>query len=221
MRTAHRKQVTIGLVMALWLTLGHAAGGQATAGRLDRRVRDVRVEAENAAAALSQIAYDYNVPIGVEAASKGKWRAVRIDLREATLREVLDAVAAQDPRYEWREEGGVVNFTPTADRDELSADVLGTTVSHLSIEQGTSRASIKDKILELPAVKAKLEKAGVSAGFTGLLGRDYDKIGPGFTLQVSNVTVREVLNQIISTSEAKCWIVNRYGDKHENFVLNF
>lgn len=223
MRAMREKRLLVALVLSLWLTLGQPGHGQGgpPGDPLDRRVRDVHVEAVHALTALSQIAYEYDIPIGVEAASRGQWRAIKIDLQDGTLREVLDAVAAQDPRYGWKVEGGVVNFTPRSDRDDLSADVLGTTVNHIFIEKGTSRASIKDKLLELPAVKAKLEKAGASSGLTGLFGRDYVGVGADFTLRMSNATVREVLNQLIRTSEARYWVVNRYGDNYENFVLNF
>jgi hypothetical protein len=38
---------------------------------------------------------------------------------------------------------------------------------------------------------------------------------------MSNATVREVLNQIIRTSELKFWVVNRFGSNNETFLLNF
>ena len=38
---------------------------------------------------------------------------------------------------------------------------------------------------------------------------------------VSESSLRRLLNEIVRTSEAKYWIVKRFGDRNEYFLLNF
>ena len=221
MKVRYKKQLLLGLMVSLWLSFSQVGNSQTTSDLLKRRVQAVHVEAVNALVALSHIAEDYEIPIGVEAASRGKGREIKVDVRDGTLRDVLDAVIKQDPRYEWKEEGGVINFIPRSDRDELSADVLGTTLKQFVVKKGVALLDVKRDIVDQPEVNAKLDRAKVVTRIGGFTGWDFRKPGPDFTLQMSNVTVREVLNQIIRTSDVKYWVVNRYGDNYEIFLLNF
>lgn len=53
------------------------------------------------------------VPMGFEAASPAGALSVRIEATGRSLRAVLDAIVAADPRYEWRDEAGVIVLRPT------------------------------------------------------------------------------------------------------------
>lgn len=223
MRVRHKRQVLLGAVVSLWLSLGQATYGQShTLGDpMNTHVRNVYIEAVNALVALSDVAEDFGIPIGVEAAARGQGRKIKIDMSEGTLRDVLDAVIKQDPRYEWTLVNGVVNFTPRSDRDELSAEVLSTTLKEFEVKEGAALIDIKREIIAQPEVHAKLDSAKVGTRIGGFTGRDFNKAGPKFTLRMGNVTVREVLNHLIRTSELKYWVVNRFGDNREIFLLNF
>src|SRR5262245_30499220 len=66
-----------------------------------------------------------NVPMGLESAmgtAPAAWKLVATGRR---LREVLDAVVVADPRYEWREDNGVIVFRPQGAADD-PANVLNT-----------------------------------------------------------------------------------------------
>jgi hypothetical protein len=54
------------------------------------------------------------VPMGLEFATPAKVRPWTITATGLKLRAVLDAIVAADPRYEWREDDGVVVFRPVA-----------------------------------------------------------------------------------------------------------
>lgn len=223
MRVRHKRQVLLGAVVSLWLSLGQATYGQShtLSDPMNTRVWNVHVEAVNALVALSHIAEDYGIPIGVEAASRGQGREIKIDMPEGTLRDVLDAVTKQDPRYEWTLVDGVVNFTPKSDRDDLSAEVLSATLKEFEVKEGAALIDIKQEIIDRPEVHVKLDSAKVVTRISGYTGRDFQKAGPKFTLRMGNATVREVLNHLIRTSKIRYWVVNRFGDNREIFLLNF
>lgn len=224
MRKGRGRQALLGLAAASCLLLGGPAGyGQASDDALlGRSVGPVLVEAQTVSSALSYLAYEHDIPIGIEVASRDKSREIKIELQSATVREALDAVVAYDPRYEWRVEGGVINFAPKSDRDDFVRDVLETTLRHFAIKEKTSLFTLKENILALPEVKAKLDQARVTPNastFFGL-GEMYE-VGKGFTLQMSNATLREALNRIIRTSETRFWVLNKSGEDEQSLVLNF
>jgi hypothetical protein len=52
------------------------------------------------------------VPMGLEATGPATVQPWRVDASGQTVRAVLDAIVAADPRYEWRADNGVVVFRP-------------------------------------------------------------------------------------------------------------
>jgi hypothetical protein len=53
----------------------------------------------------------------------------------------------------------------------------------------------------------------------GVFNPDYTSPGDGLSLTMSNATLRNILNEIVKTSEAKYWIVNRDGQDGEYLIL--
>jgi hypothetical protein len=68
------------------------------------------------------------VPMGFEAALPNSPRSWKIEASGRRLREVLDAIVAEDPRYEWREDNGVVVVRPAAawtEREDVLYRAIG------------------------------------------------------------------------------------------------
>lgn len=222
-----RKRTPVKLLLAVLLCALPLA---APAGRsqskdealLNRRVRNVRLERANLPVALAAFADEYLIPAGAEYTAGG-WEGPRVsvNVREGTVRDVLDALIAQDPRYEWKVYDGVVNVVPKAGRDELLEAVLSTEVSRFTVEPGASVSDIKSHIVALPEVKSKLDRAKVVVQLGELRGGEFSPPSPDFALRVSNASVRDILNQIVRSSDVKYWVVNRFGDNNEIFLLNF
>jgi hypothetical protein len=67
------------------------------------------------ASGVQDLAAATKVPMGIEVLSPGRHPPSReIPATGRTLREVLDAMVAVDPRYEWRELEGVIVIRPVA-----------------------------------------------------------------------------------------------------------
>lgn len=216
-------------LVALLLLLscaGNTAGQDTGRQLLELPVRKVKIkEAANVHLALSALANEYGVPIGLEvAAAGGQGPKISLDLEGRPLREVLDAVVEQDRRYEWRLVDGVINVFPKEGRDEFLRDLLETRLSRFAIAKGTGLFDIRRQIAETPEVRAKLERAGVGSGGGGFVtNADFAEAGPGFTLDASGLTLREILNKVIATSETKYWIINRTADERNasKLIINF
>lgn len=200
----------------------HTCVGQTQANEmLQRRLEPLATQADSMHLLLSQISADYDVPIGLEAATQGEEPILSVMIQGRTLQEVLDETVRKDPRYEWKIIDGVINVRPKSQRDGLLAKVLETRVDFFEIKRDSRLFQVRREILELPHVKALLEQEKVGYGPDVKLGGEFVKFGKDFALSLSNVTVREILNRIIRTSDVKYWVVNRYGKNKEFFVMNF
>jgi hypothetical protein len=74
------------------------------------------------AAEIGALAAAAGVPMGFEAAAPIQPHAWKIEASGRPLRAVLDAIVAEDPRYEWREDSGVFVVRPAVawtDRDDV------------------------------------------------------------------------------------------------------
>jgi len=161
------------------------------------------------------------VPIGLEVARGGtKSPEIYLNFRDANLRQVLDAIVAKDGRYEWTLHNGVVNVTPRADRDVLLRDILDTKVREFSIKKGTNSFDLRLALANLPEVKRKLEEADVTAKISAFTNADSQDL-KDLRLAITDTTFRDILNQIIKTSDLKYWIVNRDGAHGEYLILSF
>lgn len=112
MRSPDRRTITASILAAALLT-GSARGQSA----LDRPVgvdffgRPLVIE-KLTTSDIGALAAAAHVPMGFEGAPDGP-RAVNVEASGKTLRAVLDAIVAADPRYEWREDAGVALLRPT------------------------------------------------------------------------------------------------------------
>lgn len=209
--------------MLLCLTrAGDATGQDSAPGFLDRPVRDFRIEEGSVGWVLSNAAKTFDVPVGFEGAREpDAGPRVSVAIRGGTMRDVLDAVIRQDPRYEWRVVDGVINVFPKTSRDDLLASLLATPVREFSIAGGTGRKVIQMRITDLPEVKAKLEAARVTPTYFAVSNLDVIPVGAKFSLTMTDTTVRGLLNRIVRDSTAKFWVLRRDGVSGEDLILNF
>lgn len=220
-RATTRAAVVCAVLLCL-IHAGDATGQDSAAGLLDRPVSDFRIEDGSVGWVLSNAARRFEVPVGFEGArDPDAGPQVSVDIRGGTLRDVLDAVVRQDPRYEWRVVDGVINVFPKAGRDELLVSLLATPVREFSIAEGTGRKVIQMRITDLPEIKAKLEAAHVTPTYFVVSNLDVNPVGAKFSLTMTDTTVRGLLNRIVRDSTAKFWVLRRDGVNGEDLILNF
>jgi hypothetical protein len=194
--------------------------GQTRVGNmLNHRLEPLETQADTMHLMLSKISGDYSVPIGLEAATDGEGPILSVVIQGRNLRDVLDDIVKQDSRYEWRIVDDVINVRPRSRRDPLLEGILETRVRTFVIPKDMRLPRLRYELTEIPEIVTQLRKAEVSPGVFWIGASP--KLGKDFSLSVTNVRFRDLLNQIIRTSDIKYWIVNRYGKHNEFFVLNF
>ena len=191
---------------------------------LDHHLHVVTIREPGLILALTGIANDNGLPIGLEVAAaqpESPGREINLTLENTTLRDVLNEIVKQDPRYRWISNRGVIYVYPATDRDPLLQDLLATNLSEFTVERDCTTYALRSRILELPEIKAKLARAKVSPFVIAWRGADRGKLGDGFSPKVANVTLKSLLDEIILRSPQKFWVLNRFGKDNEYVVLNF
>jgi hypothetical protein len=207
------------ICVCCWSTISLARAEQVDL--MNIRVKRLTINAENIHLTLSRIANEYDIPIGLEVADQGSGKhPIKIHVKDAALRDVLNLIVRQDPRYEWAVTDGVVNVFPKRNRNSVLKDLLGTQVQSFRIEKGTSRFDVKVNMANLPEIRSFLERSNAAPWVAALSNRDYASLGPEFSLEMSNASLRMILNSIIGRGPTKYWIVSKPGNDN-SIIINF
>ncbi|HEX8847636.1 MAG TPA: hypothetical protein VF791_23545 [Pyrinomonadaceae bacterium] len=182
----------------------HAAGQDAPVSTPQERKIAVVVYDGDMIAFLGHMAGEFNITIGFEADPLRPRPRLKFEAREATLRDILDAVARAVPGYQWRESEGSIDFYPASGSNPL----LDTSIKHFEVSNaGWSEAS--DALLNLPEVQSTMIAARLSR-------REQPRTAAGrggntFSLNLENVTLRRALHEMTKRSGNRFWIFRQDG----------
>ena len=154
---------------------------------------------------LATFAEDYGVIIGLETDPRKPKPEVTIDLRDATLRDILNGIVESEPRYQWRESGEYVEVFPTSG----SSNLLDTPVSGFQVKD-VRRGEAIDQLMSLPEVQALMISMSLKLRPAGPWPR-WAK-DEKFSLSLNGVTLRQALQRIMKESGVKFWMFRTYDD---------
>jgi hypothetical protein len=171
------------------------------------------------AALLASLADTYEVTLGFETVPQHPQPRLTFQVYDATRDEVFDAIARAAPEYQWRERNGVIEFLPVA-----GASFLDTPIGALNVTDAIWPQAILS-MLSQPDVRTSMLALGLTAhlGLTPPVIQEPtpQPTGKRFTLQLTNATVRDALNQITARSGAHFWISQQTKGQlslsHSNF----
>lgn len=202
------------VVIVQLLLSPHYVVGQMPSEELTSKSLTLRVENETLITCLATLAVEYRVPIGLEVAFNHEDKTrLSVDVKNESLKRILDLICQQVPAYRWEVKDGVINFVPTQSRDQFVSELLDTHVSRFAPEKGLNKFGLRNVVADLPEVKSFLEVNDVTA--SRLEYPTYASVYSNgeLDLSISNTNVRGVLNKIIRDSEYKLWIVKRGAEK--------
>ena len=165
---------------------------------------------------FADLSLTYDIPIGLEiATNENKSARYYTQLEKGTLAELLTQFVARYTQYTWKIEDGVVNVFPQDNyRDLLSKDLLAVKIERLSVKEKTSCWNFVALLLESPETKSILQANDTTYSRRSPSGFYIPQLGRNFSLNVSDLTVRSILNRVISeSSTAKFWLITRDPDK--------
>jgi hemoglobin-like flavoprotein len=160
------------------------------------------------AALLDRMAEAYGTTIGLEVDPEQPKSIVKLELREATLQDVLNAIVQSEPRYQWRENDGFIDVFPV----KGSSPLLETKISSFRVND----------VDQTEAINQLMNSSEVLVGMNemNLSRRDFSRAsvrgkGEKFSMSLEGVTLRRALHKIAKESGGRFWISRRYGNKAE------
>jgi hypothetical protein len=158
---------------------------------------------------------DQGVPIGFEAAEN--WNVdmgPRLSLKSGRLVDVLNSISGQDKSYSWQEADGVIDFTPSSDRNKEAILFLDMSVDPLLFGKGDNRAFVVQTLQNL-SEKGKVK----DFRFLSALGSDNDlglPDGLDAQLYIPASSMKTVLNKLIKVQVySPIWSIVRYSNEKE------
>ena len=165
--------------------------------------------------ALDSIGTKFHVRFGLEYEASDKDRdAFTLNLSADTVAQIMDELVSQKPKYKWKLVDGIYDIYPKESTDSVTEVKIK--AFHISNE---NFQVVSHKLVDIPEIKEWLAKNGVKR-------REF-QIGSGgetesrISLNLSQTTLRSVLNQIVGKDGRTYWVVVRYGDKLEYVSIAF
>jgi len=191
----------------------------------DMAVTNLQIEGSNINKLLAQIAYKYDVPISLEVATNEdllKSKTLTVQLKKATLADVLDDIVRQKPAYTWEVSESSIRVFPKSEfRDPLLQSLLELRIDRFVLPKRAAKLTFRQTLSNRPEFKSLLASYGVSSSIEVFSAYDIAPFGNDFSLDVENATVRSILDSIIRASPIKYWFINRHGDNRQYLVINF
>ena len=200
-----RRFVLMILLLGAWGASAQAARGQQAAAP-EPKASELKavVYTGDMANLLNRLAEAYGVVIGFEAEAARPRPAVNINVRDASVRDVLDAVVRARPEYRWRQAGDFFDVYPAGGACALLDTQVG--VFQLSASRWAEAA---DALLNLPEVQSRVSALSLTRRETG---RDANASGGEvFSLHLERVPVRAALHEMTKRSGGHFWAFRRDG----------
>lgn len=192
-------------LLALHLTAGLSAAqvaGQKAHAQRTQPIARIVYEGEMAPL-LAKLAQEFGVNIGVEVDPPQPRTTVKIDLKDPTLQDVLDAVVKSAPRYQWRATDGALEVSPVRGGSAL----LESPVAAFRVSD-VDQAEAVDLLMNLPEVRANM--AAMNLQYRRAVAAKAGGGGEKFSLNLEGVSLRQALHKIAERG-GRFWAFRRYG----------
>jgi hypothetical protein len=174
--------------------------------KLRTRVHSYQLQANNFVEALTRVASDFHIPLGIEWVNPPAPRArVSLSWNTATIREVLQAVVKTQPGFKMLVGTSVVHVSSpdlVPDHENpLKLKISAFEVHNATVESASRQLHEVVKRTLFPAKTQQGFRGGVAA--SGASNVDDPKI----SVTLKDATVEDILDALALTSARKIWIV--------------
>lgn len=159
----------------------------------------------------------YGVPVGMDLETLSDRRPISVNVHGGEVADVLNAIMVQQRGFRWGVINGVVNIGPRQNANSI----VDLRISHFRIDRA-SFDQINPAIDLLPEVKKWLEDNHLAEhGTRAVTGA----VSPGqpfkplVSVDLRDVTLREILNSIIKCPGYHAWSVSRDGEKNQYIMI--
>ena len=185
-----------------------------------RQLEKVQIEGQGVEALLTDLSLSYNIPIGLEMAPHDdEFTTYTLDLKEGTLTDLLNQFVRQHNQYAWEIKDGAVNISPKSNfRDSVLAELLNVQISKFSVKENSGCWALVDSLTNTVEVQKVLKTHMMTRSGLNFSGAYFPQLGRHFKLDVSDMTVKTILNKVIKESPiAKIWLIKKHN--HDQTVI--
>ena len=185
------------------------------------QLENVHIEAQGIESFFSNLSLEYGIPIGLEIGSNDNhFEEYDIELKKGTLADFLNKFVRAYNLYAWNITDGVISIFPKDGyRDLVIGELLKTRVTNYKVKENTNCWKAIDLLLATPEIRSKLKASGIAQSGLNFSGSYIPHLGREFTLDVSNMTVKSILNKIAKDSSlARIWVIKKYGYEQTFFI---
>ncbi len=162
---------------------------------------------------LPELAETFNVTIGFEIDPRQPKSRIKIEVRDASLHNVLNAIVQSDPRYKWRENDRFIEIYPV----EGSNPLLETVITSLQVNDVDQVEAI-NQLMMLPEVKTSMKMLNMRR--RDIIRTSAERRGKAISLGLEGVTVRQALHEIVKASGSNFWVLQRHGNSGDFFSIS-
>lgn len=159
--------------------------------------------------------HKWRIPVCFEKLSSDEQITFSITLKNASVMEILDALVSADKRYYWERFHSVtmpvpffeiINVLPVGAKDDPE-NLMNTKVKFLELKNIDPFKAIRGIYHLVPELREKYRKLVPPGGVISEISPLPPPANESFiSLKLSDVTVRDVLNEISLRSGGVCWI---------------
>lgn len=186
------------------LCIAPTISGQTLESKLAKTVEAFDSESTTTEEQLVEFARRFQIPMGIELLYSASKKGVPpIRARNSTLQNVLRQIVHQQSGHDYRLSDGVVHVFPMSLTDD-SLNFLNLRIPKYKIErESLNGAAYKLRI----SIKLVIHPESNIGGGYGGVGLNDDFHVPQITLSGNNLTVRQILNQIVALQGNASWVV--------------
>jgi len=181
---------------------------------LSRKVNSFQLADSSLSIALQRLAKTSHLLVGFDSLPETDTQPAStfsVNVQDGTVREVLDALTNSDPRYIWTTSGQMIDVHPAKGRDTLSQIVI----RHFKVDLVT-RDQALEALVRSPEIQAELRQKRIKRReFNSFPGDLAAENLPRFSLDLRDLTMREILNAIAKASDSTFWVLVKYGDQNQ------
>ncbi|MGB8476684.1 MAG: hypothetical protein WCE61_21595 [Candidatus Acidiferrum sp.] len=220
MRHANRIATVCLLLLFLFVLKSHSSQGAKSASPdpLTQQVNNYIDTGDDFRIMVAHLTQKYGIPAGMDLENPSKRDFISVHISHGTVAEVLNAIVAQKPGYKWTEMDSVVNIMPQSQRDSI----LDVRIADFHIANANF-FEIHAAIVSLPEVKRWLEQNHFTeaTSFAGIVPVGPNGLGLArVSLDLHDVTLREILNKTIKSPGFSSWIIGRWGEKNQYLSIS-
>lgn len=178
--------------------------------QIKQPVKDFYLKQVTISQAISKIAVDYQICIGVEVLAQDRSLKMDLFLSQGTVEDIINQITSALPNYEWSIDDNVITILPQI-RQENVLDVF--VKEYNTKEKNDLR--LRQSITDIPEVKERMKQLGVEPFHVSFGSLNGTIMKDKFALNLQNVTVKKILNELSKRSSDKYWIITRGGDNGE------